>query len=168
MTRKTLLTLGAAAAAVLIAATAIAHDGRQDGTGQRHMMRGDHAEAMQDGRGHGPRMRRGAGGPMGMERMADSPIFGAFDTDGDGAVTPAEAETGLAGLLDTHDADGDGTLSRAEFDALFADATRHRADRPFAMLDADENGRIDAAEIRFPAEMMARMQRMHDSAPDAQ
>lgn len=163
MTRKTILMLGAAA---MIAATAIAASAHDDGRargGPGHMMQGEHAPGMP---GHGgPGMkRRGAGGPMG---MADSPVFGAFDTDTDGTVSAAEAEAGLAGLLTAHDADGDGSLSRDEFDAVFAAFTRHRAARPFAMLDADENGQIDADEIRFPAEMMARRERMHDALPDA-
>jgi len=153
MTRKTLLTLGAAATVAVIAAAALAAGGHRDGPdgwGGARMMMMDHG---------GPgMMHRGGRGPMG---MADSPVFRAFDTDGDGTVSAAEAETGLAGLLATHDADGDGSLSRAEFDALFAEAMGHRAARPFAMLDSDGNDRIDAAEMQFPARMMQRMQRMH-------
>lgn len=174
MTRKMTLTLGAAA--IVIAAAAIAasaHDMGRDGGGAQRMMRGEHAEGMQDHRGPGM-MRRGDDGQMGrmgqmgMGRMADSPLFSAFGTDTDGTVSAAEAEAGLAALLAAHDADGDGTLSRAEFDALFADATRHRADRPFAMLDADGNARIDATEIQFPAQMMARKERMQDAVPGAE
>lgn len=155
MTRKTTLTLGAAAIALAAAAIAAsAHDAGRDGSGSQRMMRGEHAQGMHDQRGHGDRMGR----------MARNPLFQAFDTDGDGAVSAEEAETGLAGLLATHDADGDGTLSRAEFDALFAAAMRGRADRPFAMLDADGNDRIDASEIQFPAQMIARKERMRDAA----
>lgn len=163
MTRKTLLTIAAATTAAVIAAAAFAAGGH-DGSGPRHMMRGEHAQGMQDHRGPGM-TRRGAGGPMG---MTDSPVFQAFDTDGDGTVSTAEAEVGLAGLLSTHDADGDGSLSRVEFDALFAEFTRHRAARPFAMLDADENGLIDAEEMQFPVQMMTRMRLMHvNDAPIA-
>lgn len=167
MTRKTLLTLGAAATVAVIAAAALAageHRGGHDGWGSERMMRGEHA--MQDHRGPGM-MRRGPGGG-GMMGMADSPVFQSFDTDANGTVSATEAEAGLAGLLATHDADGDGTLSRAEFDTLFAAFTRHRGARPFAMLDADGNDRIDATEMQFPAQMMARMQRMQgmDSASE--
>lgn len=163
MTRKTLLTVAAAATIAVVAAASFAAGGH-DGSGPRHMMRGDHAQGTQDHRGPGM-TRHGAGGPMG---MTDSPVFQAFDADGDGTVSNAEAEAGLAGLLATHDSDGDGSLSRVEFNALFAELTRHRADRPFAMLDVDENDRIDAEEMQFPAQMMARMRFMRaNDAPVA-
>lgn len=39
--------------------------------------------------------------------------------------------------------------------------TRGYAERPFTMLDADEDGQLSAEELQFPAKMMARMQAWH-------
>ncbi|MDR9427638.1 MAG: hypothetical protein RI553_05950, partial [Salibaculum sp.] len=72
-------------------------------------------------------------------------------------------------LLHTeHDADGNGALSSDEFATLFAEVTRGMAERPFTMLDADDDGEISAEEMAFPAQMMARMQRMHGTDTDQQ
>ncbi|MDR9481620.1 MAG: calcium-binding protein, partial [Salibaculum sp.] len=67
-----------------------------------------------------------------------------------------------------HDADGNGALSSDEFATLFAEVTRGMAERPFTMLDADDDGEISAEEMAFPAQMMARMQRMHGTDTDQQ
>ncbi|MDI4663514.1 EF-hand domain-containing protein [Xanthobacter autotrophicus] len=61
----------------------------------------------------------------------------------------------------SHDGDGNGTLSREEFSKLFAEVTKTIADRPFTMLDANGDGQLSAEEMRFPAQMMARMQAWH-------
>ncbi|WP_371061435.1 EF-hand domain-containing protein [Rhodosalinus sp. 5P4] len=175
MKRKTILTLGAAATAAVIGAIpipAIAGGwGPHDGWGPRQMMQmmhGDQAGVMQDGRGSGVMMQRGGHGPMGMTGMADNPVYQSFDSDEDGTVTAAELEAGIAALHTEHDADGNGALSSDEFAALFAEVTRGMAERPFTMLDADDDGEISAEEMAFPAQMMARMQRMHGADKDRQ
>lgn len=67
-------------------------------------------------------------------------------------MTAAEAEAGIERLRASHDADGDGALSRAEFEALFAEATRGYAERPFTMLDVDRDGQLSAEELQsWPA-----------------
>ena len=175
MKRKTILTLGAAATAALIGAIAIpaiaggwgAHD-RWGPRQMMQMMHGDQAGFMQDGRGPGMMMQRGGHGPMGMTGMADNPVYQSFDSDEDGTVTAAELEAGIAALHTEHDADGNGALSSDEFAALFAEVTRGMAERPFTMLDADEDGEISAEEMAFPAQMMARMQRMHGADTEQQ
>mgnify|MGYP006295365577 FL=1 len=175
MKRKTILTLGAAATAAVIGAIAIPAIaggwGPHDGWGPRQMMQmmhGDQAGFMQDGRGPGMMMQRGGHGPMGMTGMADNPVYQSFDADEDGTVTAAELEAGIAALHDTHDADGNGALSSDEFAALFAEVTRGLAERPFTMLDANDDGEISAEEMAFPAQMMARMQRMHGADAEQQ
>jgi Ca2+-binding EF-hand superfamily protein len=82
-------------------------------------------------------------------------------------ATDLVVEAGVAALHTGHDAHGNGALSSDEFAALFAEVTRGMAERPFTMLDADEDGEISAEEMAFPAQMMVRMQRMHGAAPDA-
>lgn len=164
MKRKLLLTLTAAAVVGAIAIPAIA-----GGWGSQQMMQrmhGAEAGAMQGRKGAGP-MMRGTGGPKAgrMGGMSDNPVYRSFDTDGDGTVSPAELEAGLAGLLATHDADGNGALSAEEFEALFVEVMRGMAERPFAMLDADGDGQITADEMAFPVQMMMRKQAWQDRAP---
>ena len=175
MKRKTILTLGAAASAAVIGAIAIPAIaggwGPHGGWGPRQMMQmmhGDQAGFMQEGLGPGMMMQRGGHGPMGMGGMADNPVYQSFDADEDGTVTAAELEAGIAALHTEHDADGNGALSSDEFAALFAEVTRGMAERPFTMLDADEDGEISAQEMAFPAQMMARMQRMQGADTEQQ
>lgn len=180
MKRKTILTLSAAATAAAIGAVAIpaiaggwgAHD-RWGPQQMMRMMHGGQVGFMQEHRGRGPMMQRGGPhftntGPMGMGAMTDNAVYQSFDTDADGTVAAAELEAGIAALHKEHDADGNGALSSEEFASLFADVTRGFSERPFTMLDADEDGQISGAEMAFPAQMMARMQRMHGAAPDAE
>jgi len=165
MKRKTILTLGAALTAAVIGAIAIpAIAGGPGDWGPSRMMQMMHGQQGGFMQGHGGpgMMMRGGNGPM--QAMTDNPIYKSFDTDADGNVSAAELETGVAALHANYDADGNGALSSDEFGALFAEATRGMAERPFAMLDANVDGAIDADEMAFPAQMMARMQRMHAPA----
>jgi len=167
MKRKTILTLGAAATAAVIGALAIPAIaggwGPGGNCGPQQMMQG--------GAMPGPAMMMqrgpfGGHGPMGVGPMTDSALYKSFDTDANGTVSAEEAKAGIAALQAKYDANADGALSKDEFQALFAEATRGLADRPFAMLDADGNGQISADELSFPAQMMARMSAMHAvSAP---
>jgi len=163
MKRKTILTLGAIASAALIGAVAIpaVAGGWGPGGGMMQMMHGHQDGEMQGHGGPGMRIQRGGHGVMGMGAMTENPVYQSFDTDADGTVSNAELGGGLATLHAAHDADGNGALSTEEFGELFGLVTRSMAERPFAMLDADENGEIDAEEMVFPAQMMARMQLMH-------
>ena len=94
MTRKTILTLGAAATGAVIGAIAIpaiaGGRGPHDGWGPRQMMQrmhGDEAGCMQDGRGPGMLMQRGGHGPMG---MADTPVTRSRDAEDDGEFSAEE------------------------------------------------------------------------------
>jgi hypothetical protein len=162
MKRKTLLTLSALAAVVAVGAVTIPALG-----GSRHWGPASAFGMMEGERGSGMRMRHGGHGPGGMGAMTDNPIYQSFDADGDGTVTAAEAEAGLAALHAEYDADGDGSLSPEEFEALFAEVTRGFAGHPFAMLDADGDGQISADEMAFPAQMMERKHMMHVNEGEA-
>ena len=167
MKRKTILTLGAAATVAVIGAIAIpAIAAGPDGWGPSRMMQMGHGKQGDFMQGHGgPRMmmQRGGHGAMGMGGLSENPVYQSFDTDGDGTVSPAELEAGIAALHAEHDADGNGALSSDEFAALFAQITRNMAERPFKMLDADQDGQISAEEMAFPAQMMAHMRLMHSN-----
>ena len=159
MKRNTILALGAIGTAMVIGAAALAAlAGGPWGCGPM-------------GGGLGPGMMRsmhgGWGGP-GRAALLDHPVVKAWDANGDGAISAAEAKTGLQALLKKYDADSDGNLSKQEFAALAADFARGLADRPFAMLDADADGRISAEELTFPAQMMARMQAWRGAAAPAE
>ncbi len=171
MKRKTLAILGAVAAVAVVGALSIpaiaGGPGGCWGRGPGFGMMGHHGGPGWQGMGGpmgGPGMgRQGMNGPMGgrMGGFGPRQVFMTFDADKDGTVTVAEAEAGIEKLRASHDADGNGTLSREEFDKLFADMTKGMAERPFAMLDANGDGQISAEELRFPAQMMARMQAWH-------
>lgn len=173
MKRKTILTLGAAATAAVIGALAIpaiaGGPGDWGPSRMMQMMHGQQAGFMDGHRGPGMMMRGGFSGhgtsfgPM--QAMTDNPVYKSFDADADGVVSATERESGIAELHAKHDSDGNGSLSSDEFAALFAEATRGVAERPFAMLDANDDGAIDADEMAFPAQMMARMQKMHAADP---
>jgi Ca2+-binding EF-hand superfamily protein len=162
MKRKTLLTTGAVAAVVLTGAVVLPAIAGGPNGGWGPCQGGP---AVSDPGGPGMMMRHGMRGPWGWQGGSAGSMgpafFQTFDANGDGAVSANEAEAGIEALRSRHDTDGDGALSREEFGALFAQATGSFADRPFAMLDADENGTLSAEEMRFPAQMMARMNAWH-------
>lgn len=183
MQRKTIMVLGAVAAAAVLGAAAMAGPGSDRGHGpMQGMMHGQAGPAqmmqwhgapgtmqrhggfgmMMDGRG-----QPGGHGPGRMQAMAEHPLFQGFDEDGDGTVSMEEAATGADALHEAHDADGDGVLSPDEFQSLFAEVARGFADGPFARLDVDGDGRVSPEELSFPAQMMARMLLMQVNDRDA-
>jgi hypothetical protein len=164
MKRKTILTLSALAAAAAVGAVTIP---ALAGGGSGHWGPASAFGKMEGERGSGMRMRHGGHGPGGLRAMTDNPIYQSFDADGDGTVTAADSEAGLAALHAEYDADGDGSLSPEEFEALFAEVTRSFAGRPFAMLDANGDGQISADEMAFPAQMMERKRMMRVNKGDA-
>ena len=94
-----MLTLSAAATIAIIgtiAAPAIAESWGPAQMMQR--MHGSEGGSMQGNRGAGPMMMQDEHGPMGMGDLADNPVYTSFDSDGNGTVTTAELEAGLAAL----------------------------------------------------------------------
>mgnify|MGYP000515186210 CR=1 FL=1 len=173
MKRRTILTLGALATTAAIGAVGL--PALAQGWGPQHMMQIMHGsqdgwgpQRMQGQRGFmgGPGTMRGPCGHGPMGAITDHAIFRSFDADADGTVSAEELESGLAGLHEEYDADGNGSLSAEEFEALFAEATRGFAERPFTVLDADRDGEISAEEMAFPAQMVTRMDLMHVNAAD--
>jgi Ca2+-binding EF-hand superfamily protein len=101
--------------------------------------------------------------------------FKALDADGDGKLTKAEidAARGKPMLLLIADADKDGAVTKEELARAFAargDAHRRGAvgERIFAALDADNDGKISAAEWQAAGERrFARLDRNKDGAVTA-
>ncbi|MCS6622353.1 calcium-binding protein [Roseibacterium beibuensis] len=156
-------------------------DARGAGIGGEHdmmaMMMRMHGMMGADGAMPGMRMTgmpggmgmMGPGGPMvgGMTAFPGMGMMADLDADGDGVVTPEEAQSGLGSLLSDYDADGDGTLSIAEFETLHSALIRATMVDRFQHLDADGDGRITAEEMQAPAAQMQRMQALRERMMNA-
>ena len=156
---------------------ALAHGNDNDGHGEP-MMGGQQAPGgmgqggMMGGMGQGG-MMGGQGGMMKMMQMmmrmhAQNGMMGgqggmmgpsgymktALDADGDGKLTPEEAQAGLSAKLAEFDANADGALSIDEFEALHSAMIREIMVDRFQMLDADGDGQVTKAEIADFAKKM--------------
>ena len=105
---------------------------------------------------HGQMM---SGGMMGGGMMGGAANM-AFDTDGDGKVSPDEMRAGLAAQLAQYDADGDGVLSIAEFEALNSAMIRNQMVDRFQALDEDGDGQVTGDEMAAPAARLEKMMAM--------
>ena len=111
----------------------------------------------------------GGMGSMGSGMMGGA-VDSAFDTDGDGTVSPEEMRAGLAAQLKEYDADGNGVLSIAEFETLNSATIRNLMVDRFQALDEDGDGQITSAEMAAPAvrfEKMMAMRARADAGADA-
>ena len=186
MVRKTLLTAGILVG-VAFGGAAFADANQKHGgqTGARQgggVMQQGAASGMMGGQGGMSGMMGGQGGMSGMmggqggmsgmmghmQKMGGGMMGGmgpmsmmlAFDTDGDGTVSPEELRTGLQAKLGEFDADGDGSLSISEFETLHSAMIRETMVDRFQYLDADGDGIVTAGEMTAPADVMTRMQSM--------
>ena len=145
------------------------HQGGMGGAGQAGGMGGGMGGAGQAGgmgnmggmmqmmqKMHGQMM---SGGMMGGGMMGGAANM-AFDTDGDGKVSPDEMRAGLAAQLAQYDADGDGVLSIAEFEALNSAMIRNQMVDRFQALDEDGDGQVTGDEMAAPAARLEKMMAM--------
>lgn len=176
MVRKTLLTagilVGVAFGGVAFADANQKHGGQTGARQGGGVMQQGAASGMMGGQGGMSGMMGGQGGMSGMmahmQKMGGGMMGGmgpmsmmlAFDTDGDGIVSPEELRTGLQAKLGEFDADGDGSLSISEFETLHSAMIRETMVDRFQYLDADGDGIVTAGEMTAPADVMTRMQSM--------
>ena len=121
-------------------------------------------------RDHGKHMMQGysmMGGPgmMGHQGMMYGPgmmgnMFGRFDSDNDGRMSPGEMREGFASRMKEFDSDGDGSMTLEEFEDFHAAMIRNMVVDHFQALDEDGDGRITGEEMSAPADRMERLQHM--------
>lgn len=94
-------------------------------------------------------------------------LLQAADTNGDGAITLAEAQTARAGMFERLDADDDGYLSEAE--RTNANRQGGQARRGLEGADANNDGRIGRAEMmNQPYRGFDRLDRNNDDVVSAE
>ena len=97
------------------------------------------------GMGHGHRMGRDGGVPhMGGHGRG---MAARMDLNGDGKVSPAEAEAIRTVMFLQWDKDGDGVVTEEELMAPMIERIRAQIAKRFEMHDANGDGRIDRAEF---------------------
>lgn len=107
---------------------------------------------------HGPAMRGGIGGP----RILDL-AFSALDTNKDGKISKDEFEANRPERMKTADANSDGKVTKKEFEDFIVKQARERADRMFAKMDTNKDGRLDDADAKMVAdERFDRVDANHD------
>ncbi|WP_299724641.1 EF-hand domain-containing protein [uncultured Tateyamaria sp.] len=85
------------------------------------------------------------------------PDFATLDADGNGEVTLSELQAQGAARFAAADTDGDGFLTQGELEAAARDRAADRATRMLERMDANEDGKLSADEIKHPRRDPARM-----------
>lgn len=110
------------------------------------------AGASPDGKRHSRGLDQHA---MRQSCMAAGPrLLEGYDSNGDGALTQAELDTGREHRRAQFDANVDGTLSLQEYQALWLAARRECMVDAFQALDADGDGLVTAVEFARPSQDM--------------
>ena len=85
------------------------------------------------------------------------PDFATLDADGNGEVTLSELQARGDARFETADTDGDGFLSLAELEAAGQERAGDRAARMLERMDAIDDGKLSADEMKSPRRDPARM-----------
>lgn len=95
-------------------------------------------------------MNGGRGGMMDNRGGHMQFMMDKFDTDGDGAISLTEIETGLKDRFKTANTDGDDKLTLEEFQTLWTEASRNFMVRSFQHLDSDGKGYLTEQSLVDP------------------
>ena len=91
-----------------------------------------------------------------------------FDVNKDGTITGDEIASVNAERVKSYDKDGDGALSLEEFTALWVDTNKERIVRDFQARDPDGDAKVTLDEYAAPfARMLAMLDRNNDGTVDA-
>ncbi len=85
------------------------------------------------------------------------PDFATLDADGNGEVTLSELQAGGEARFETTDTDGDGFLSLTELEAATQARASERAARMMERMDANDDGKLSAEELKNPRRDPSRM-----------
>ena len=95
-----------------------------------------------------PAMAKPKGNPLTFEQL---------DSNGDGEISMAEMENRAAVRFATVDTDGDGFLSLEELQAQGEERAKKRAERHMERLDANDDGKLSAEEMKRPGKRGEKM-----------
>lgn len=98
--------------------------------------------------------KRGGGHDGGGRGQAAMMLFEKADMDGNSQVTREEADAFVSGQLSANDADTSGSLSLAEFEGVWLEQMRTSMVRAFQRLDQDGDGNVTPTEINHPVDRM--------------
>jgi hypothetical protein len=98
-----------------------------------------------------PALAQGGSQGGGGEAGGPGQMFLFFDENGDGTVTQAEFEAAAAQRFTKADTNNDGNITKSEWDASLPGQGRRGAQQ-FSVLDANQNGVLEAEEFQIFAE----------------
>ncbi len=84
----------------------------------------------------------------GRDEQREMPDFATLDADGNGSLTVAELEAAHGARFSAMDTDGNGAVSLEELTAAGAEQMAKRAERMLSRMDANEDGVLQADEMK--------------------
>lgn len=104
----------------------------------------------------------------GRGEQRERPDFATLDTDGNGALTVAELEAAHGARFNAMDTDGDGAVSLEELTAASSERMAKRAERMLSHMDKNDDGVLQADEMKPRGANAERMISHADSNDDGE